>query len=103
MFLRQAGGGFAQESGSPYQFPIQRNMFRLDTADFNADSRIDIAAANESGGSASVLLRQAGGGFAEESGSPTPAGQAPGPSWLRTSTAMGDRTWRCPTRTDSAR
>lgn len=77
VFLRQAGGGFAQESGSPYQFPIQRNMFRLDTADFNADSRIDIAAANESGGSASVLVRQAGGGFAEESGSPTPAGQAP--------------------------
>jgi hypothetical protein len=77
VFLRQAGGGFQLEGGAAVQFPVQRNMFRLEPADFNADSRVDLAADNESGGSASMLLRQAGGGFAEESGSPTAAGQAP--------------------------
>ncbi len=74
VLLRQPAGGFAQETGSPLTVGSGPNFGAV--ADFNADNRPDVAVANYVGGSVSVLLRQPGGGFANEAGSPFAAGAA---------------------------
>ncbi len=64
VFLRQPGGGFAQESGSP--FLVGGGLANSVVGDFNGDGRPDIATAGFTTGVATVLLRQATGGFAVE-------------------------------------
>lgn len=63
-----ATGGFAQESGSPIAVGSGPNYAAV--ADFNGDSRPDIAVSNFVTSDVTILLRQAGGGFAQEAGSP---------------------------------
>jgi len=68
VFLRQAGGGFGQETNSPFGLGSGPNFGAV--ADFNADGRPDVATSNFASSNVTILLRQAGGGFAEEAGSP---------------------------------
>src|SRR4051794_2276012 len=70
VYLRQAAGGFSPELGSP--FGVGGGPSYATVADFNADGRNDLAVANFSGSSVSVLLRQPGGGFAAEAAPPDP-------------------------------
>ncbi len=74
VYLRQAAGGFAQDTGSPFG-----NVAGPDfgaAADFNGDGRPDLAIANFTGANAGIYLRQPAGGFALEGGSPNPGGRA---------------------------
>jgi hypothetical protein len=64
VFLRQPGGGFAAEAGSP--FPVGGGLANAAVGDFNGDGRPDIATSGFTSGIAAVLLRQAAGGFALE-------------------------------------
>jgi hypothetical protein len=59
-----AEASFTQELGSP--FPVETDPYDVVSADFNGDGRPDLAVANGSAGTISVLLRRAGGGFAPE-------------------------------------
>src|SRR5262245_61125920 len=70
-----AWAAFVQEAGSPY--PTGGEPYAVYAADFNGDSRPDLAVMNGSSGTINLYLRQAGGGFAEEAGSPVPAGFGP--------------------------
>jgi hypothetical protein len=74
VLLRQAGGGFAAEANSPFATGGGPNFGAV--ADFNADGRPDVAVAAFTGASATIMLRQPGGGFAAEAGSPSPGGRA---------------------------
>jgi hypothetical protein len=74
VFLRQPGGGFAQEPGSP--FAVGAGPGSAAVGDFNGDGHLDLAVTNYQDGSVSVLLGQAGGGFAPEAGSPISLGGA---------------------------
>jgi FG-GAP-like repeat len=65
VLLRQPGGGFVQEPGSPFQLGSGPGYGVA--ADFNGDGRPDVATGNfSSPGSASVLIRRAASGFAAE-------------------------------------
>jgi hypothetical protein len=64
VFLRQAAGGFAQESGSP--IPVSAGPSGAAVGDYNGDGRKDLAVSSFNTGTVSVLLRQAGGSFALE-------------------------------------
>jgi hypothetical protein len=66
VFLRQAGGGFAQEAGSP--ITVGSGPSGAAVGDFNGDGLADLAVSAFVAGNVSVLLRQAGGGFALEGG-----------------------------------
>ena len=66
VFLRQAGGGFAQEAGSP--IAVGSGPSGATVGDYNGDGRADLAVASFVAGNVSVLLRQPGGGFALEGG-----------------------------------
>jgi FG-GAP-like repeat len=66
VFLRQAGGGFAQEAGSP--IAVGAGPSGAAVGDYNGDGRMDLAVGSFSAGTVSVLLRQPGGGFALEGG-----------------------------------
>ena len=66
VFLRQAGGGFAQEAGSP--IAVGAGPSGAAVGDYNGDGRADLAVSSFVGGNVSVLLRQPGGGFALEGG-----------------------------------
>jgi hypothetical protein len=66
VFLRQPGGGFAQEAGSPVA--VGSGPSGAVVGDFNADGRKDLAVSSFVAGGVSVLLRQAAGGFALEGG-----------------------------------
>jgi hypothetical protein len=68
ILLRQAGGGFAQETGSP--IAVGTGPIGLAAGDFNADQRPDLAVTSNSAGGVTVLLRQAAGGYAPDAGSP---------------------------------
>ena len=81
VFLRRPAGGFAQEAGSPVA--VGAGPSGATVGDFNGDGRVDLAVSNFVGQSVSVLLRQAGGGFAQEAGSPITIGSA-------TAVAAGD-------------
>jgi hypothetical protein len=72
VLLRQAAGGFAEEAGSPISVGSGPDFAVV--ADFNADGRPDVAVANFVSGSVTVLLRQAGGGFAADPASPVAMG-----------------------------
>lgn len=54
VLLRQADGSFALDAGSP--LPTGPNPFGIVAADFNLDGKPDLATANNSGASVSVLL-----------------------------------------------
>jgi hypothetical protein len=66
-----AEASFTQELGSPLS--VEADPYDVVTSDFNGDKRPDLAVANGTAGTVSVLLRQAGGGFAQE-GAALPAG-----------------------------
>jgi FG-GAP-like repeat len=68
VLLRQAGGGFAAEASSP--ITVGAAPIGIRAADFNGDGKPDLAVASNSAGQVTVLLRQAGGGFAADAGSP---------------------------------
>jgi hypothetical protein len=68
VYLRQAGGGFAQEAGSPVSVGAGSGPSGAAVADFNGDGLSDLAVASFVAGNVSVLLRQPGGGFARENG-----------------------------------
>ena len=72
VFLRRSTGGFAQESGSPVSVGAGSGPSSVVVGDYNGDGRRDLAVSRFSFGfgGVSVLLRQAGGGFAAEAGSP---------------------------------
>jgi hypothetical protein len=72
VYLRQAGGGFAQDAGSPYA--VGNGPSAAVAADFNGDGLADLAVTNFVGQSVTVLLRQPGGGFAQGLGSPINVG-----------------------------
>jgi hypothetical protein len=59
-----ADASFTQELGSP--FPVEADPYDVVSSDFNGDGRPDLAVANGTAGTVSVLLRQAGGGFVQE-------------------------------------
>src|SRR3954452_8365513 len=73
--LTAAGTAWAAftPEGSPYVTGGSA-PYDVDVADFNADGRLDIAAMNGDSGTVSVFLRQPGGGFAQETGSPFTVG-----------------------------
>jgi VCBS repeat protein len=73
VFLRQPGGGFAQEPGSPIAVGLGPSGAAV--GDFNGDGRRDLAVSSYPGANVVVLLRQSGGGFAIE-GSPISLGRA---------------------------
>ena len=58
--------------GSPYT--VGDDPLSLNAADFNGDGRPDVATINGTSSDVSVFLRQAGGGFAQEAGSPITVG-----------------------------
>ena len=64
VFLRQAGGGFAQEVGSP--IGVGSGPSGAAVGDYNGDGRADLAVSSFVEGNVRVLLRQPGGGFALE-------------------------------------
>lgn len=66
VFLRQAGGGFAQEAGSPISVGAGSGPSGAAAGDYNGDGRTDLAVSAFVAGNVSVLLRQPGGGFALE-------------------------------------
>ena len=66
-----AGAAFVIE-GSPYT--VGDDPLSLNAADFNGDGRPDVATINGTSSNVSVFLRQAGGGFAQEAGSPISVG-----------------------------
>ena len=72
VFLRQAGGGFAQEAGSP--IAVGAGPSGAAVGDYNGDGRTDLAVSSFVAGNVSVLLRQPGGGFALEGGAPISLG-----------------------------
>ena len=62
VLLRQPGGGFAPETNSPFALGLGPGYGVA--ADFNGDGRPDVATGNfNAPGTASVLVRQAAGGF----------------------------------------
>jgi hypothetical protein len=70
-----AWAAFTQE-GAPYG--VGNAPYNVFAADFNGDGRPDFAAGNGDAGTVSLYLRQAGGGFAEEAGSPFTAASSNG-------------------------
>jgi VCBS repeat protein len=63
VFLRQPGGGFAQEAGSPFPSATSNGA----VGDFNGDGYPDFASAGFVGEGVAVLIRNPGGGFTNES------------------------------------
>ena len=70
VFLRQAGGGFAQEAGSPISVGASSGPSGAAVGDYNGDGRLDLAVSTFGAGTVAVLLRQPAGGFAIEGGTP---------------------------------
>jgi hypothetical protein len=88
VFLRQPAGAFAEETGSPFAVGSGPNYAA--SADFNGDTRPDVAVSNFVTGDVTVLLRQAGGGFAQEAGSPIPLPSPPRASAIAVADFTGD-------------
>src|SRR4051794_9599211 len=62
VFLRQAGGGFAEEAGSPFPSASSNGA----VGDFNGDGYPDFASAGFIGEGLAVLIRNPAGGFTNE-------------------------------------
>ncbi len=75
VLLGQVGGGFAPAAGSP--FAVETDPVSVAVADVNSDGRPDIVTANGASNNVTVLLGQAGGGFAPAAGSPFAVGTEP--------------------------
>jgi hypothetical protein len=73
VYLRQGAGGFAQDTGSPFGGVSGPNYGAA--ADFNGDSRPDLALANFVSTTPTIFLRQAAGGFAAEANPPNTGGR----------------------------
>jgi hypothetical protein len=56
LLLGNGDGTFTQASGSPY--PVGHGPYAIAAADFNGDGKLDLAVANLSAGTVSVLLQQ---------------------------------------------
>jgi hypothetical protein len=56
LLLGNGDGTFTEASGSPY--PTRAGAYQITTADFNGDGKLDLAVANMSDGSVSILLQQ---------------------------------------------
>jgi hypothetical protein len=65
--------GFANEGS----YAVGFNPYGVVARDFNADRRPDVAVINGTSSTMSVYLRQAGGGFTQEQGSPFGVGAGP--------------------------
>src|SRR3954469_17285326 len=98
VFLRQAGGGFTQEAGSP--IAVGSGPSGAAVGDYNGDGLADLAVSSFVAGDISVLLRQPGGGFALEGGaaiqlgarlSTIAAGDFDGDGRLDLATTLNDR------------
>lgn len=72
-----AHASFTQEPGSPVA-TNGTDTLQVLAADFNADARPDLAAINGTSSDVSLLLRQPGGGFVHETGSPFALGAGGG-------------------------
>jgi hypothetical protein len=75
ILLRQPHGGFVEEAGSPIATAVTPHSVLAE--DFNGDGRNDLAIPDYGSSRVTILLRQPGGGFAEEAGSPVVTGGAP--------------------------
>ena len=75
VLLGNGAGGFTGASGSP--FTVGNNPFSIAVGDFNGDGVPDIATANQSGDTVSVLLGNGAGGFNAAPSSPFAVGSAP--------------------------
>jgi hypothetical protein len=62
VYLRQAAGNFAEEAGSPVSVSAGPSFAVV--GNFNGDALPDLAVAGFTGNGVSIMLRQAGGGFA---------------------------------------
>jgi hypothetical protein len=76
ILLGNGSGGFALTVGSPIQIGVV-GAYTIATADFNADGKLDLATANSSGDSSTILLGNGMGGFTEAAGSPFAVGANP--------------------------
>ena len=56
LLLGNGDGTFTQAAGSPY--PVGNGPFQIAVADFNADGKLDLAVANVTDGTVSILLQQ---------------------------------------------
>jgi hypothetical protein len=74
-----APGASATFSIEPGAVTVNGDPLDVIAADFNGDSRSDVAVVGGTSSKATILLRQAGGGFAEEAGSPINVASAPSP------------------------
>jgi hypothetical protein len=72
-----AGGGFTPDTGSPYA--TGNGPSAVTSADFNNDNYPDLAIANETDGTVTMLLNngKSGGGFTPQDGSPFTVGKQP--------------------------
>ena len=86
VLLANASGGFTPFASSP--FPTGANPDFVVSADFNGDGNPDIAIANLTGNTITVLLGDGLGGFSPASGSPVTAG--PGPVFIAVADFNGD-------------
>jgi uncharacterized protein (TIGR03437 family) len=75
LLLGNGSGGFTAATGSP--FAVGNGPHSLVAADFNGDGNLDLAVANATDGTVTVLLGNGSGGFTAASGSPFPAGADP--------------------------
>ena len=56
LLLGNGDGTFSPASGSPY--PVGKGPYQLAAADFNGDGKLDLAVANLTDGTVSILLQQ---------------------------------------------
>jgi hypothetical protein len=75
IMLGNGSGGFTQAAGSPLS--VGSSPRSIGISDFNADGRLDLAVANATSGTLSVLLGTGGGGFTQAGGSPINVGTFP--------------------------
>jgi len=75
VLLGDGNGGFTPAPDSP--FPVDINPSSLVVGDFNGDDNLDLAVANTTSSTVSVLLGDGRGGFTAAPGSPFPVGADP--------------------------